>query len=115
MTETTHLALRETTTPSTTATGRRLWDRIDRGDVLRTLVVALRAVLTMCGLAAPWMAGLGLGIGCWPILMEAWDDVRNLRMSMELSILIAIIAATAIDELVTSLVITTFVLAAGMP
>src|SRR5699024_10158599 len=46
------------------------------------------------------------------IVSEAWADMRRRRMSMELSMLIAIIAAAAIGEWVTALVITTFVLAA---
>ncbi|WP_255596318.1 cation-translocating P-type ATPase [Cellulomonas sp. C5510] len=51
-------------------------------------------------------------MGCWPILVEAWEDVRGRRMSMELSMLIAIVAAAAIGEWVTAVVVTAFVLAA---
>ncbi|MDN6557292.1 MAG: cation-transporting P-type ATPase, partial [Acidipropionibacterium acidipropionici] len=60
----------------------------------------------------PILALAGLLIGCWPILVEAWQDVWHRRMSMELSMLIAIAAAAAIGEWVTSLVIAVFVLAA---
>lgn len=114
MTETSRPTLRQEMTPLTTGSGRSLWARVDRTYLLRTLVVAFCAALTMSGLTSSWVAGLGLGIGCWPILTEAWEDIRNLRMSMELSMLIAIVAAAAIGELVTSLVITTFVLAAEL-
>ncbi|MDR0366721.1 MAG: cadmium-translocating P-type ATPase [Bifidobacteriaceae bacterium] len=58
------------------------------------------------------MAVAGLIVGCWPILVEAFEDVRQRRMSMELSMLIAIAAAAAIGEWATALVITAFVLAA---
>lgn len=105
-------------TPTTQSSGRkRLWSRIDKQDLLRTAVVALCALATIAGLTRPWpdiplVAVLGLVIGCWPIASEAWADMRRRRMSMELSMLIAIIAAAAIGEWVTALVITTFVLAA---
>ncbi|GAA2571267.1 cation-translocating P-type ATPase [Microbacterium binotii] len=94
-----------------------LWRKIDRGDLLRTLFVAACTLATALGLTWPWpavpvVAVVGLVVGCWPILMEALHDVRSRRMSMELSMLIAIVAAAAIGEWVTSLVITTFVLAA---
>ena len=100
----------------TTNTGN-LWQKIDRGDMLRTLFVAACTVAVALGLTWPWpavpvIAVVGLVMGCWPILTEAIEDVRSRRMSMELSMLIAIVAAAAIGEWVTALLITTFVLAA---
>jgi heavy metal translocating P-type ATPase len=94
-----------------------IWHRIDRGDLARTAFVAVCAGAVGFGLTGPWpavpvIALLGLVVGCWPIVVEAWEDVRHRRMSMELSMLIAIVAAAAIGEWVTSLVITAFVLAA---
>ncbi len=94
-----------------------LWSRIDRRDLARTLLVATCAVAVAFGLRWPWpsvpvVAVAGLVVGCWPILVEAWGDVRQRRMSMEASMLIAIVAAAAIGEWTTALVITTFVLAA---
>ena len=96
---------------------RSLWSRIDRGDLIRTLFVAACAVAVALGATWPWpqvpvIAVVGLAVGCWPIATEAWEDVRHRRMSMELSMLIAIVAAAAIGEWVTSLVIAAFVLAA---
>jgi len=96
---------------------RSLWSRIDRRDLVRTIFVAGCAIAVALGLTRPWpavpvLAVIGLIVGCWPILVEAWEDVRHRRMSMELSMLIAIVAAAAIGEWVTSLVITAFVLAA---
>ncbi len=101
---------------SAPATGN-LWSRIDRGDLARTLFVAGCAIAVALGLTWPWpavpvVAVIGLAAGCWPILVEAWEDVRHRRMSMETSMLIAIMAAAAIGEWTTALVITTFVLAA---
>ena len=96
-----------------------LWQRIDRTDLARTLSVAACAVAVgvahVLG-ASRWVLApvsvVALVAGCWPILVEAWEDVKARRMSMELSMLIAIAAAAAIGEWTTALVITTFVLAA---
>jgi heavy metal translocating P-type ATPase len=55
---------------------------------------------------------LGLAIGGWPIFKEAFENVMERRMAMELSMTIAIVAAAAIGEFFTALVITLFVLVA---
>lgn len=60
----------------------------------------------------PVIAVLGLVVGCWPIALEAFEDLRHRKMSMELSMFIAIVASAAIGEWITSLVITAFALAA---
>lgn len=96
---------------------RSLWRRIDREDLARTLFVALCAVALALGLTWPWptmpaIAVLGLMVGCWPIALEAFEDLRHRKMSMELSMFIAIVASAAIGEWITSLVITAFALAA---
>src|ERR1700694_3657958 len=54
----------------------------------------------------------GLLIGGWPIFKEALENLFAKRMTMELSMSIAIIAAAAISEFFTALVITLFVLIA---
>ena len=54
----------------------------------------------------------GLFIGGWPIFREALENLLAKRMTMELSMSIAIIAAAAISEFFTALVITVFVLIA---
>jgi len=51
-------------------------------------------------------------IGGSPIYKEAWENIRERRMTMELSMAIAILAALAIREIFTALVITLFVLGA---
>ncbi len=94
-----------------------LWRRIDRGDLARTAFVAACTLAVALGLTGPWPAApavavAGLVVGCWPIVAEAWQDARHRRMSMELSMLIAIVAAAVIGEWVTALLIATFVLAA---
>jgi heavy metal translocating P-type ATPase len=54
----------------------------------------------------------GLLIGGWPIFKEAVENLIAKRMTMELSMSIAIVAAAAISEFFTALVITLFVLVA---
>ena len=54
----------------------------------------------------------GLLIGGWPIYKEALENLLAKRMTMELSMSIAIVAAAAISEFFTALVITLFVLVA---
>jgi Cd2+/Zn2+-exporting ATPase/Cu+-exporting ATPase len=55
---------------------------------------------------------IGLLVGGWPILKEALENILARRMTMELSMTIAIVAAAAIGEFFTALVITLFVLVA---
>src|SRR6516164_1506663 len=54
----------------------------------------------------------GLLVGGWPILKEAFENVVERRMTMELSMTIAIVAAAAIGQFFTALIITLFVLVA---
>ena len=55
---------------------------------------------------------IGLLVGCWPIFREALENLISRRMTMELSMTIAIVAAAAIGEFFTALVIALFVLVA---
>jgi heavy metal translocating P-type ATPase len=55
---------------------------------------------------------LGLILGGWPIFKEAAKNLLARRMTMELSMSIAIVAAAAIGQFFTALVITLFVLVA---
>jgi Cd2+/Zn2+-exporting ATPase/Cu+-exporting ATPase len=57
---------------------------------------------------------IGLLIGGWPILKEAFENILERRMTMELSMTIAIVAAAVIGEFFTALVIMLFVLVAEM-
>jgi len=54
----------------------------------------------------------GAAVGMYPILREAFEAIVNRRMTMELSMSIAIGAALAIGEFFTALVIILFVLVA---
>ena len=101
------------------AAGERLIDRIERSDILRIAVVGL-AVLGAWVAGATgtprWAVGAvgaaALLVGCWPLVVEAVGDLRERRMSMELSMLLAIVAAAAIGEWVTALAVTVFALCA---
>src|SRR5262249_1875249 len=55
---------------------------------------------------------VGIAIGGWPIFGEAGENLAARKMTMELSMAIAIVAAAAISEFFTALIITLFVLAA---
>jgi hypothetical protein len=54
----------------------------------------------------------GLLVGGWPIFKEALENLFAKRMTMDLSMSIAIVAAAGIAEFFTALVITLFVLVA---
>ena len=85
--------------------------------MVRIALVALAAAVVWFRLWEPVSAlsvvGVaGLLIGGWPIYKEALENLIARRMTMELSMSIAIIAAAAISEFFTALVITLFVLVA---
>ncbi|WP_141676080.1 P-type ATPase, partial [Actinomyces oris] len=64
------------------------------------------------GWAVGAVGAVVLAVGCWPLLVEAAEDLRERRMSMELSMLLAIVAAAIIGEWVTALAVTVFALCA---
>ena len=59
-----------------------------------------------------WVALVGIAIGGYPIFKEAIADLLKGRMTMELSMTIALAAAAGIGEFFTALLITLFVLVA---
>src|SRR5258706_7353612 len=83
----------------------------------RIAVVAVAVALVGLGvLEGTWLVG-GIAVvvtlvGGFPILEEAWEAVPARRMTMELSMTIALLAALAIGEFLTVLVIMLFVLIA---
>ncbi|HZB92676.1 MAG TPA: cation-translocating P-type ATPase, partial [Stellaceae bacterium] len=86
-------------------------------EALRIAAVALAAAAVWFRLWEPWREVSAVGvagvlIGGWPIFREAVENIAARRMTMELSMSIAIIAAAAIGEFFTALVITLFVLVA---
>ena len=88
------------------------------------LVEVLRVALVAFSAAAVWfhfwepfhrVSVIGLAaalIGGYPIFKEALENIIERRMTMELSMTIALVAALAIGEFFTALVITAFVLGA---
>ena len=111
--------LSNTATPSGVRTGERILERIEWADVVRIAAVGLAALGAWIAEAAGtpgWVVGavgaVVLAVGCWPLLIEAAGDLRERRMSMELSMLLAIVAAAAIGEWVTALAVTVFALCA---
>lgn len=86
-------------------------------EAARIALVAIAAAAVWFRVWEPFPAvsvigGVGLLIGGWPILKEAFENIVERRMTMELSMTIAIVAAAAIGEFFTALVITLFVLVA---
>jgi Cd2+/Zn2+-exporting ATPase/Cu+-exporting ATPase len=84
---------------------------------IRIAIVAISAALVWFRIWEPYrsisvIGIVGLLIGGWPILVEAWENIRERRMTMELSMTIAIAAAATIGQFFTALVITLFVLVA---
>jgi len=90
---------------------------LEWSEALRILIVAVAAAALWWRVWEPWQAVsvigvVGLVVGGWPILKEALENLLAKRMTMELSMSIAIVAAAAISEFFTALVITLFVLIA---
>jgi len=86
-------------------------------DLLRIAFVALAAVAVWFRLWEPFphISVIGVAaalIGGYPIFKEAFENIVERKMTMELSMTIALLSALAIGEFFTALVITGFVLAA---
>ena len=86
-------------------------------EAIRIAIVGLAAAAVWFQILEPYpkisvIGVLGLAIGGWPIVKEAFENIIERRMTMELSMTIAIVAAAAIGEFFTALVITLFVLVA---
>jgi heavy metal translocating P-type ATPase len=86
-------------------------------EMLRIALVSVAATAVWLRVWEPVRAVSLIGVagllsGGWPIFKEALENLLAKRMTMELSMSIAIIAAAAISEFFTALVITLFVLVA---
>ncbi len=86
-------------------------------EILRVVFVAVAAAAVWFHLWEPFhrVSVIGLVaalIGGYPIFKEAFENIIERRMTMELSMTIALVSALAIGEFFTALVITAFVLAA---
>src|SRR5579863_3423456 len=90
---------------------------IEPFDLIRIAITAIAAALVWFGVWEPFPQASPIGIagilfGGWPIFHEAFENLRERRMTMELSMTIALVAALGIGEFFTALIITAFVLAA---
>jgi P-type Cu+ transporter len=90
---------------------------VSRVEAARIIVVAVAAAAVWFHVREPLprvslIGVLGVLIGGWPIFKEAVENAAARRMTMELSMSIAIIAAAGISQFFTALIITLFVLVA---
>src|ERR1700751_5129580 len=88
-------------------------------EFVRLGVMALIVIASLTGwwrgfMDQDWLAFAGTIIGGFPIFREAWENLLKRRMTMELSMTIALLAALAIGQFFTAIVIAFFVLFAGL-
>src|SRR6202790_2152802 len=92
-------------------------ETVDWMELARIAFVALAAAAVWVRVWEPFAQVSVIGVvgtigGGWPIFHEAGENLRDRRMTMELSMTIALVAALVIGEFFTVLVITAFVLSA---
>lgn len=90
---------------------------LETADLIRIGFVALAAAAVWFRVWEPFSAFSLIGIvatlvGGYPIFKEAFENIVERKMTMELSMTIALLAALAIREFFTALIITLFVLVA---
>jgi len=88
-------------------------------EYVRLGLMALVVVASLAGwwghwMSRDWLAFAATLIGGFPIFEEAWENLRKRRMTMELSMTLALIAALCIGQFLTALVIAFFVLFAEL-
>ena len=88
-------------------------------EYVRLALMALVIVASLTGwwrhwMSRDWLAFAATLIGGFPIYAEAWENLRKRRMTMELSMTLALVAALCIGQFLTALVIAFFVLFAEM-
>lgn len=88
-------------------------------EYLRLGVLALVILASLTGwwksyMTRDWLALAATLIGGFPIFAEAWENLRKRRMTMELSMTIALMGALLIGQFLTALVIAFFVLFAEL-
>ena len=86
---------------------------------VRLALMALVIVASLTGwwrhwMSRDWLAFAATLIGGFPIFEEAWENLRKRRMTMELSMTLALIAALCIGQFLTALVIAFFVIFAEL-
>jgi heavy metal translocating P-type ATPase len=90
---------------------------LGRADILRIgLLVGVATGLSFVGDLPPLVSlligALTLAVGAWAVFQEAIENIRERRMTMELSMAIAILAALLTGETFVALVIAAFVVVA---
>jgi len=100
-----------------TGSAREAERAASRSDLARIAFLAIAAAAVWLIPGAPaglTIAGSALvvAVGAWPILFQAGSNLFERRMTMELSMTIAIVAALAIGEVFVALAIAVFVVAA---
>jgi heavy metal translocating P-type ATPase len=93
------------------------WRDIEKSEIARIIFVGLAAAAVWLRIWEPFdhislIGVIGALVGGYPIYHEAIESILERRMTMELSMTIAIGAAVAISEFFTALVIIAFVLIA---
>src|SRR5260370_17882245 len=88
-------------------------------EYVRLALMALVVVASLSGwwrhwMSRDWVAFAATLIGGFPIFKEAWENLRKRRMTMELSMTLALVAALCIGQFLTALVIAFFVLFAEL-
>jgi Cd2+/Zn2+-exporting ATPase/Cu+-exporting ATPase len=91
----------------------------NKGEYVRLGLMAAVILASIAGwwrslMTRDWLAFAATLIGGWPIFEEAWENLRKRRMTMELSMTIALIAALCVGQFFTALVIAFFVLFAEL-
>jgi heavy metal translocating P-type ATPase len=85
---------------------------LERNDLLRIAFVIVVAAIVWFEPQFRWLGIVGVLVGGFPIFAEAFENLRERRMTMELSMTLALLAALVIREFFTALIITLFVLVA---
>jgi heavy metal translocating P-type ATPase len=85
---------------------------VERADLLRIAFVIGVAGIVWFAPQLRWLGIAGVLVGGFPIFAEAFENLRERRMTMELSMTLALLAALVIREFFTALIITLFVLVA---
>jgi len=86
---------------------------LERSDLILIGIAALVALLRLAPIPGYYWIALTAVLACgYPIYREALESLRERRMTMELSMAIALVAAMTIGEVFTALMIVLFVLVA---
>lgn len=88
-------------------------------EYIRLALMALVVIASVSGwwrhwMSRDWLAFAATLIGGFPIFKEAWENLCKRRMTMELSMTLALVAALCIGQFLTALVIAFFVLFAEL-